>query len=95
MGRHVSDIAFTAAVKAKQDRLGPRGTYARMEGRGGWSDRITQELAHFVRERDSFYPGTACADGRPYIQHRGGPAGRGTSIVPSTSRHGIPSRNSA
>ena len=75
MARHVSDIAFTPAVKAQQERLGSRRAYARMEGRGGWSDRITPELAQFVSQRDSFYLGTASADGQPYIQHRGGPAG--------------------
>ena len=75
MARHVSDIAFTPAVKAQQDRLGSRAAYTRMEGRGGWSDQITPELAHFVGERDSFYLGTASADGQPYIQHRGGPKG--------------------
>ena len=32
MARHVSDIAFTPAVKAQQDRLGSRVAYARMEG---------------------------------------------------------------
>ncbi|MEE8504929.1 MAG: pyridoxamine 5'-phosphate oxidase family protein, partial [Kiloniellales bacterium] len=33
------------------------------------------ELAAFLAERDSFYIATASAEGRPYIQHRGGPAG--------------------
>ena len=75
MAPHVSDIAFTPAVKAQQVRLGSRTAYARMEGRGGWSNRITPELARFIGERDSFYLGTASADGQPYIQHRGGPKG--------------------
>lgn len=75
MTQHVSDIAFTPAVKAQQVRLGSRDAYARMEGRGGWSDRITEELAGFIGARDSFYLGTASADGQPYIQHRGGPRG--------------------
>ena len=75
MATDVSDIAFTPAVKAQQDRLGSRAAYARMDQRGGWSDRVTPELAHFIGERDSFYLGTASADGQPYVQHRGGPAG--------------------
>ena len=75
MARHVSDIAFTPAVKAQQDRLGSRVAYARMDQRGGRSDQITPELAHFMSERDSFYLGTASADGQPYIQHRGDPKG--------------------
>ena len=73
--QHVSDIAFTPAVKAQQVRLGSRLAYEKMEGRGGWSDRVTPELARFIGERDSFYLGTAGADGQPYIQHRGGPKG--------------------
>ena len=46
-----------------------------MEQRGGWEDKVTPDLAAFLAERDSFYLGTASADGRPYIQHRGGPKG--------------------
>lgn len=71
----ISDIAFTPAVKAQQERMGSRKAYHRMEERGGWNDRVDAELAAFIAERDSFYLGTASADGRPYIQHRGGPKG--------------------
>ena len=75
MGRHVSDIAFTPAVKAAQESRGSRAAYARMEQKGGWRDRVTPELAQFLAERDSFYLATATADGQPYVQHRGGPPG--------------------
>ena len=44
------------------------------EGRG-WSSTITPDLAQFIGQRDSFYLATASAEGRPYIQHRGGPTG--------------------
>ena len=71
----VSDVAFTPAVKAAQELRGSRKGYARMEEKGGWQDRITPELVAFIAERDSFYLATASAEGRPYIQHRGGPAG--------------------
>ena len=71
----VSDIAFTPTVKAIQEQMGSRSQYVRMEERSGWSDTITQELADFLSERDSFYLATASAEGRPYIQHRGGPKG--------------------
>jgi uncharacterized protein len=70
-----SDVAFSPSVKAVQTRRGSRAGYARMEEKGGWSDRITPELAAFIAARDSFYLGTASADGQPYIQHRGGPKG--------------------
>ncbi len=71
----VSDIAFTPSVKAIQERLGSRRGYARMDQRGGWSSVITEDLAAFIAERDSVYLGTASDEGRPYIQHRGGPPG--------------------
>jgi len=70
------DIVFDASVRAAQERLGSRASYARVEeARGGWPDRVTPELREFLAGRDSFYLGTATADGRPYIQHRGGSPG--------------------
>ncbi len=71
----VSDVAFTPAVKRIQETKGSRKGYARMEEKAGWQDTITEELAQFIGERDSFYLGTANADGQPYIQHRGGKPG--------------------
>ncbi len=71
----ISDIAFTPAVKAIQDRKGSRNSYVRMEQKGGWRDHVTDDLAAFIKERDSFYLATASADGQPYIQYRGGPKG--------------------
>jgi hypothetical protein len=75
MTRPVSDIAFTPTVKAVQERFGSRQAYARRAQTGDWAQTITPELAAFIAERDSFYLGTANADGQPYIQHRGGPTG--------------------
>lgn len=70
-----SDVAFTPAVKAIQTRKGSRSGYAHMEERGGWRTEIDEELATFIGEQTSFFLATATADGQPYIQHRGGPAG--------------------
>ena len=70
-----SDIAFTPAVKAIQTHKGSRHAYSRMEQGGGWQTEITPELAAFIAEQTSIYLATANADGQPYIQHRGGPAG--------------------
>ncbi len=70
-----SDVAFTPAVKAVQERRGSRKTYRRMEEHGGWETKVTPELAAFLAERDSAYFATANAAGQPYIQHRGGPKG--------------------
>lgn len=75
MTQHVSDVAFTPAVKAEQERHGSRAGYAKMEQKGGWHDRVTPDLAAFIAERDSFYLATASAEGRPYSQHRGGMPG--------------------
>ncbi len=75
MTEPVSDIAFTPSVKAWQERLGSRAGYARRAEKRDWSDSVTPELEAFLAERDSFYLATASAEGRPYIQHRGGPAG--------------------
>lgn len=75
MTRHTSDVAFTPAVKAEQERHGSRAGYAKMERKGGWHDRVTPDLAAFIAERDSFYLATASADGQPYTQHRGGTPG--------------------
>ncbi len=75
MTAKISDIAFTPAVKAWQTRLGSRAGYARMAEKRDWSASVTPDLAAFLAQRDSFYLATASAEGRPYIQHRGGPAG--------------------
>ncbi len=70
-----SDIAFTPAVKALQEQHGSRHAYARMEREQGWDSTITPELAKFLASQTSVFLGTANAQGQPYIQHRGGPAG--------------------
>ena len=70
-----SDVAFTPAVKAIQTRKGSRGGYAHMEDGGGFRTEIDPSLAAFIGEQTSFFLATANADGQPYIQHRGGPAG--------------------
>ncbi|AZO73566.1 MAG: pyridoxamine 5'-phosphate oxidase [Mesorhizobium sp.] len=75
MNAFTSDVAFTPTVKAIQSRKGSRGNYARVEERGGWRAAITPDLAAFVEAQTSVLLATANAQGQPYIQHRGGPAG--------------------
>ncbi len=70
-----SDVAFTPAVKAIQERTGSRAGYARMERSGGWQTTVTPDLAEFLAGLDMFYLGTASAEGQPYIQYRGGSPG--------------------
>ena len=69
-----SDVAFSPAVKAVQERLGSRRAYARLEEKGGWGTALSDDVAAVIAERDS-YLATASAEGQPYIQHRGGPKG--------------------
>lgn len=72
--RNFTDLAFTDAVKAAQRRLGARERNAELE-KEPRRTIVTPELAAWLAERDSFFFGTASADGQPYIQHRGGPPG--------------------
>jgi len=72
---YVSDIAFTATVKAIQARKGSRRAYSRMEQGGSWQTRISADLGSFIAEQTSVFLATVNAQGQPYIQHRGGPAG--------------------
>ena len=65
------DVVFSDAVKAEQARLGSRPMF---EGRE-WKTEITDDLRQFLDAIDTFFFATASADGRPYIQHRGGPPG--------------------
>jgi predicted pyridoxine 5'-phosphate oxidase superfamily flavin-nucleotide-binding protein len=70
-----SDVAFTERVKAVQERLGSRASYARLERDGGFETAIDEALAAFVAEQRSLFLATASAAGQPYVQHRGGPPG--------------------
>ena len=65
------DVMFSPAVKAEQTRLGSREAFEDRD----WQTEITDDLRQFLAAIDTFFFGTASADGRPYIQHRGGPAG--------------------
>ena len=71
---YASDVAFSPSVKAIQTRKGSRASYHKQEERG-WRTQITADLAEFIAAQTSFMLATASADGQPYIQHRGGPAG--------------------
>ncbi len=72
---HTSDVAFSATVKSIQARKGSRAAYARMEANGSWAASITADLKAEIEAQTSVFLATASADGQPYIQHRGGPAG--------------------
>lgn len=69
------EIVFTPAIRAAQERYGSRRQMARLEQSNRWGRDMDDGLAAFIAQRDSFYLATASAEGRPYIQHRGGPPG--------------------
>lgn len=75
IGDYASDVAFTDTVKAIQARKGSRAAYARMEQGGSWARSITAELRAEIEAQTSVFLATANAQGQPYVQHRGGPAG--------------------
>jgi predicted pyridoxine 5'-phosphate oxidase superfamily flavin-nucleotide-binding protein len=66
--------AFTDSVRTIQIRKGTRAANQRREDRP-WNATVTPDLAAFIAAQTSFFLATATADGQPYIQHRGGPAG--------------------
>lgn len=74
MAKNFASLAFTAAVKAMQEKLGSRAGYARME-RDTYADGLTESEIDFITQRDSFYLATVGENNFPYIQHRGGPKG--------------------
>ncbi len=65
------DVLFSPSVKAEQERLGSRASFLDRD----WATEVTDNLAQFLDAIDTFFFATASADGRPYIQHRGGPPG--------------------
>jgi len=75
IGNPSSDVAFTAAVKSVQVRKGSRIGFVEQESKGGWATAITPSLAEFIGQVRTCFLGTATAQGQPYVQHRGGPAG--------------------
>lgn len=72
--KNFGTIAFTPAVKAMQEKLGSRASYARME-KSSYQDGLTQNEVEFISQRDSFYMASFSESSFPYIQRRGGPKG--------------------
>ncbi|MFC9999941.1 pyridoxamine 5'-phosphate oxidase family protein [Nocardia sp. NPDC127526] len=75
MTGHYAQIAFTDTVREHQRTHGSLRSYERMAAVPAVADRLTQDEAWFITERDSFYMATVSETGWPYIQHRGGPRG--------------------
>lgn len=76
MAQNYRHTLFDDAVKALQERHGSRAAYVKMDaGADGTPDRLTAKELDYIALRDSFYMASVNADGWPYMQHRGGPAG--------------------
>ncbi|MGH6696079.1 pyridoxamine 5'-phosphate oxidase family protein [Sphingopyxis sp.] len=76
MAQNYRHTLFDDAVKAEQERHGSRASYVKMDaGADGTPDTLTAREIAFIEERDSFYMASVNAEGWPYMQHRGGPAG--------------------
>ncbi len=76
MARNYRHTLFNDAVKVLQERHGSRAAYLKMDaGADGTPDTLTDKELGYIALRDSFYMASVNADGWPYMQHRGGPAG--------------------
>ncbi len=72
MAAKFMQLVLTPAVQAAQEHyFGKHQSVAGAPER----DPFTADEAAFIAARDSFYMATTNADGWPYVQHRGGPAG--------------------
>jgi predicted pyridoxine 5'-phosphate oxidase superfamily flavin-nucleotide-binding protein len=69
------DFAFSPAARAIQAERGSRAAYAKREAAHDLGNAITPDIAAYLAAANSAYLSTVSADGQPYIQHRGGPAG--------------------
>ncbi len=74
MAKNFAEIAFTENVKEQQTKYGSRRSYAKMEAQER-GNKISENEAEFIAERDGFYLATVGESGFPYVQFRGGPKG--------------------
>ncbi|WP_419898035.1 pyridoxamine 5'-phosphate oxidase family protein [Roseomonas sp. USHLN139] len=77
------DTYATPSVQAAQAAMGADHLW-RGGGRDRVFDRLDEDVAAFIAERDSFYMASTAENGWPYVQHRGGPAGFLKVIDPVT-----------
>ncbi|NWF27440.1 pyridoxamine 5'-phosphate oxidase family protein [Streptomyces sp. PKU-EA00015] len=75
MTSRYAQLAFTPAVRARQQHHGSRTAYARIEQGPARADRLGDDEVGFITARDSFYLASTGESGWPYVQHRGGPPG--------------------
>lgn len=76
MAQNYRHTLFSDDVKALQEKHGSRASYLKLDaGADGTPDALTAKEIGFMALRDSFYMASVNAEGWPYMQHRGGPAG--------------------
>lgn len=76
MARNYRTTLFNEDVQRLQEIHGSRASYAKLDaGADGAPDPLTAKEIDYIALRDSFYMASVTADGWPYMQHRGGPAG--------------------
>jgi uncharacterized protein len=84
MSSDPAEVIFPPSARTAQERLGSRELQKRREHSGGFQQRVNERLRAFLIRVDTLFIATATADGRPYIQHRGGPKGFLKALGPST-----------
>ena len=85
MPRAFSELTFTPAVRAHQERMGSARSYAKFLDSGPQKGHLIGEAEKaFIQARDSFYQSTVSETGWPYVQFRGGPIGFLKVLGPQT-----------
>ncbi|EEE38415.1 pyridoxamine 5'-phosphate oxidase family protein [Rhodobacteraceae bacterium KLH11] len=85
MPRAFSELTFTPAVRAHQEKMGSAATYAKfIEAGPRQGHQIGPTEAAFIHARDGFYQATVSETGWPYVQYRGGPVGFLKVLGPQT-----------
>lgn len=87
MAHNFGRTIFTPAIRALQEEHGSRRQYARWDTVAPGedpADRLGPDERRFLGTRDSFYIASVSANGWPYVQHRGGPAGFIQVLDPET-----------
>jgi ferredoxin-NADP reductase/predicted pyridoxine 5'-phosphate oxidase superfamily flavin-nucleotide-binding protein len=75
MARNFSELAFTAAVRTMQTRMGSRAGYAALDDPQAVRNTLGPNEIEFITASDGFFQATVGENGWPYVQHRGGPPG--------------------
>ncbi len=85
MPRAFSELTFTPAVRAHQERMGSAKTYSKfLESGPRQGHQIGPAEEAFIHARDGFYQATVSETGWPYVQFRGGPVGFLKVLDPQT-----------